>query len=119
MEEILKREIKDFEKEKIRVMVVDKGGKQVYVTEDKDKCAVCSGCKHLQVIPHPDPYDWFESDDVDVVCNLSKTMLENLIRPYEVFNVKRPAFCPLYSNVLTKKQQENFNWAKKIYKERE
>lgn len=113
----MESEIKKMEAMGIEVTVVDSDGKQRYVTPSATSCYSCNGCEHLRLIEHPDPDDWFADDEVDAVCILAETVLDVSMRPYEVSKLEKPAYCPLCSNVLTLKQKENFEWAKKLYKE--
>ena len=39
-------------------------------TDESDSVDTCLRCPHHAVIPDPDPHDWFNDDDVAVVCNL-------------------------------------------------
>ena len=38
--------------------------------EESDSLDICLRCPNHEVIPDPDPDDWFNDDDVAVVCNL-------------------------------------------------
>jgi hypothetical protein len=39
--------------------------------ERSGSAGTCLRCPHHEVIPDPDPHDWFNDDDVAVVCNLA------------------------------------------------
>lgn len=39
-------------------------------SEESDPADTCLRCQHHEVIPDPDPDDWFNDDEVAVVCNL-------------------------------------------------
>ena len=59
----------------------------------------CSECPHHEVLPDPDPDDWFNDDDVKVVCKKTKrkdNVITTACRPY---NIKKetdiPKWCPL------------------------
>ena len=44
----------------------------------------CIDCPHHEVVPDPDPNDWFEDDDVAVQCNLTpdRKKITSGCRPY-------------------------------------
>lgn len=59
----------------------------------------CIDCPHHSVEPDPDPDDWFNDDDVKVVCKKTKRK-DNTItvacRPYQVRQESDvPRWCPL------------------------
>lgn len=65
----------------------------------KKKIKCCMDCSYHKVLPDPDPYDWFNDDDVKVKCTLSrkeKPFITVACRPY---NTRRetliPKWCPL------------------------
>jgi len=55
----------------------------------------CIDCTSHQVLPDPDPFDWFCDDDVKVVCNINKKQITYACRPY---NIRKecdiPNWCP-------------------------
>jgi hypothetical protein len=79
----------------------------------------CTHCKHHQVIPDPDPFDSFCSDDQAIVCLLAKNPSQDLssvhradhsphrvvavaIRPYNLRKEDRvPGWCPLIIDAET------------------
>lgn len=56
----------------------------------------CTDCPFHQVMPDPDPNDWFCDDDVKVLCKKSNRLITSACRPY---NVKKecdiPEWCEL------------------------
>jgi hypothetical protein len=75
----------------------------------------CSDCPFHRVINDRDPSDWFNDDDKAVVCSLvpnpaqdanSKFLanrnphrvVEPAVRPYKVYQVPSPDWCPLKKN---------------------
>ena len=56
----------------------------------------CTECPFHEVLPDPDPYDWFCDDDVRVYCNKANKNITVACRPY---NIKKesevPDWCPL------------------------
>jgi hypothetical protein len=75
--------------------------------------ANCIDCPHHKVIPDPDPTDWFNDDDVAVVCTKTKNpkqkqssdsvaerqgfrIITQMCRPYQTKQEsKTPSWCPL------------------------
>lgn len=56
----------------------------------------CTSCPHHEVVPDPDPDDWFCDDDVRVVCLLAKKTVVSGCRPYRIKKEsERPGWCPL------------------------
>jgi hypothetical protein len=57
----------------------------------------CLDCPHHQVLPDPDPNDWFCDDDEKVVCNKANGRVVTCAnRPYETRKSSVvPAWCPL------------------------
>lgn len=55
----------------------------------------CTQCNEHEVLPDPDPNDWFCYDDVKVVCNILSKHITVACRPY---NIKKecdtPNWCP-------------------------
>ena len=44
----------------------------------------CLDCSQHQVMPDPDPYDWFCDDDVKVVCLKYQKNITVACRPYQI-----------------------------------
>lgn len=74
--------------------------------------AVCAQCPHCKVIGDRDPHDWFNDDDVAVVCSRTKNptqnedskyiseqqsfrVVEGGVRPYQASKVGVPDWCPI------------------------
>lgn len=72
----------------------------------------CINCAFHSIIRDPDPVDWFNDDDVALVCTQKKNshinpdskyladrnphkVVGGSLRPYEVKRVDSPAWCPL------------------------
>lgn len=53
--------------------------------------SLCVQCKHHQIIPDPDPNDWFNDDDVAIICTLSKKPEKDL-EPNSKFCADRQEF---------------------------
>jgi hypothetical protein len=55
----------------------------------------CTECFEHEVLPDPDPNDWFCDDDVKVLCTVTKRFVTTTCRPY---NIKKecgtPDWCP-------------------------
>lgn len=62
------------------------------------KLTNCTQCEFHEVLPDPDPYDWFCDDDVKVICTKKRKNITVACRPY---NTKKetliPDWCPLLS----------------------
>jgi hypothetical protein len=76
----------------------------------------CTDCKYHKVIPDPDPHDWFNDDDVAVVCTIDKNdrldessnrlvlqqehrIITTACRPYHIKKeCETPSWCRLYSD---------------------
>lgn len=63
------------------------------------KLTNCIDCPHHRVMPDPDPTDWFNDDDIKVVCSKHPEVKEITVacRPYN----KReecdiPDWCPMF-----------------------
>ena len=56
----------------------------------------CTNCPFHKVLPDPDPNDWFNYDDIKVVCIKAQKEITCACRPY---NIKKeseiPDWCPL------------------------
>jgi len=72
----------------------------------------CTECPHHEVVPDPDPHDWFCSDDMAVLCKLKKAGVKDTgshagqpwkfkavsvsCRPYNIEKESAvPKWCPL------------------------
>ena len=64
----------------------------------------CTECIHHQVVRDPDPSDWFNDDDVAVLCNLSTRdtnsgRARRITRACRPYNVEKecsvPSWCPM------------------------
>lgn len=56
----------------------------------------CIDCPLHSVLPDPDPDDWFNDDDMKVVCNLAKKEITSACRPYNLRKESDiPNWCPL------------------------
>jgi hypothetical protein len=84
------------------------------VTVNGQEIDNCAKCPHQEVLPDPDPFDWFCDDDVKVKCNLSRSAYEGNerkepyitvgCRPFNVGNkyeTSIPNWCP-----VSKKEKE-------------
>lgn len=59
----------------------------------------CIDCKHHRVEADPDPDDWFNDDDVKVICMLNFKYITSACRPYQTrAECETPAWCPLKEN---------------------
>lgn len=55
----------------------------------------CSKCPNGKVLPDPDPDDWFNADDVKVVCTKENKEVAGALRPHEVGKCDEvPNWCP-------------------------
>lgn len=55
----------------------------------------CIDCKDHEILPDPDPHDWFCDDDVKVVCKIIKKNITVACRPYNTRKeCKIPKWCP-------------------------
>jgi hypothetical protein len=59
----------------------------------------CIDCRKCHTFTDPDPHDWFCDDNQAMVCTATKewTLIEDMLRPYEVKDVEAPSWCPLLS----------------------
>lgn len=56
----------------------------------------CTFCKEHEVLPDPDPYDWFCDDDVKVVCKRAKRDVTVACRPHRIKKeCNTPKWCPI------------------------
>lgn len=56
----------------------------------------CTNCPFHRVLPDPDPDDWFNDDDVKVICTKAEKEITSACRPYNVEKEsKTPQWCPL------------------------
>lgn len=80
----------------------------------------CIDCPNHKVVEDPDPTDWFNQDDVALVC--TKVMkvtdkkseylvdrypfksIDTGLRPYQTKNVKVPQWCPISISALREKK---------------
>lgn len=76
----------------------------------------CNSCLHVKLVSDPDPDDWFNNDDLALVCKLMKplenqflsqaglpyenALIASALRPYEVNKINRPSWCPLAINYV-------------------
>lgn len=60
----------------------------------------CSQCPHSRILPDPDPYDWFNDDDVKLFCEKLKRNVGLALRPYEVNDIDIPKDCPLNKKII-------------------
>lgn len=64
--------------------------------EPQPKPANCMDCKYHQVLPDPDPDDWFCDDDEKVICTLAKRNVTVACRPHHKRKeCTTPSWCPL------------------------
>jgi len=81
--------------------------------EKTTKITSCVQCPHHSVIADPDPHDWFNDDDVAVVCKKTEQepdleseyradrqkhkVISSGDRPYQITesNIQIPKWCPL------------------------
>lgn len=60
------------------------------------KYSNCTECPAHKVLPDPDPNDWFNDDDVKVVCGHADRNITVACRPYRVkAECEVPNWCPL------------------------
>jgi hypothetical protein len=56
----------------------------------------CTQCKSHNVMPDPDPFDWFCDDDVKVFCIEAKRYITEACRPHHIVReCNVPEWCPL------------------------
>jgi len=56
----------------------------------------CIKCPFHEVLPDPDPHDWFCDDDVKVVCRKTGKNITVACRPYAIRReADIPSWCPL------------------------
>lgn len=60
-----------------------------------DEEKTCINCPSHEVLPDPDPYDWFCDDDVKVVCKENGKNITVACRPYRTEKeCEIPKWCP-------------------------
>ena len=91
---VSKDEIKEMEDAGLDVIAINESGKIVYNSAKNSNPNFCDNCRHLRVLPDPDPDDWFNDDDQKVVCGMNKKTIYSMLRPYEVRNITCPTWCP-------------------------
>lgn len=63
----------------------------------------CIDCGYHEIIPDPDPDDWFCDDDVKVVCRSHNRNITVACRPYKVREeCDIPEWCPLLKKKFLK-----------------
>lgn len=59
------------------------------------KISNCIDCTSHQVLPDPDPSDWFCNDDVKVICKVNGKQITCACRPYHIRKeCDIPDWCP-------------------------
>jgi len=59
----------------------------------------CTECGEHVVLPDPDPNDWFNDDDVKVVCRITKREITVACKPYNIKDeCEAPDWCPKKNN---------------------
>lgn len=66
----------------------------------------CNGCCYLNLLPDPDPYDWFEDTDMKAVCLKMKAVIEGALGPFETNKIQKPLYCPKIGRKLTNEEEE-------------
>lgn len=66
----------------------------------------CDSCCYLRLLPDPDPYDWFEQNNMKAVCLSMKAVIEGSLGTGETTNIQKPLYCPKLGRELTKKEIE-------------
>lgn len=62
----------------------------------------CLDCPHHNVLPDPDPDDWFNDDDMRVVCTKAQKDVTRACRPYNLEKESAiPNWCPLLNTQKT------------------
>lgn len=70
--------------------------KEIAMTEVALKIINCMECQYHEVRPDPDPDDWFNDDDVKVVCMKANKNVTVACRPYNIWKESdTPSWCPL------------------------
>ena len=59
------------------------------------KIEKCAQCPHSEILPDPDPWDWFCDDDEKIFCKRLNRTIAAALRPYESDKVDIPSDCPL------------------------
>lgn len=60
----------------------------------------CIECHNHEVLPDPDPDDWFCSDDVKVFCKRASKYITVACRPYATeTECSIPNWCPILDNI--------------------
>ncbi len=64
----------------------------------------CLQCPHHEILPDPDPDDWFCDDDVKVFCHKAEKDITVACRPY---NVEEESVVPDWCPLIKLNNQEN------------
>jgi hypothetical protein len=80
----------------------------------------CLDCPHHEIIPDPDPHDWFCDDDIAIICKLKASRPKESIYAADRASFKRitcacrpymarkeantPDWCPLKEKKVSKKK---------------
>lgn len=68
----------------------------------------CIDCPFHQVKSDPDPNDWFNDDDVKVVCSKTDKTITVACRPYRIRQESEtPEWCPLSQSVNNEKEEKH------------
>lgn len=66
----------------------------------------CDGCCFLRLLHDPNPYDWFEDNEMMAVCCAKKAVIEGAMGPFETNKIQKPLYCPKIGRKLTNEEEE-------------
>jgi hypothetical protein len=101
------REIKEYEKAGIDVIAIGSDGTLDYSTQGMGGCEYCDQCSAFKLLPDPDPFDWFEDNDMKAVClEVNGVIAGSLARPSEWTNIRKPLYCPKLGRELSEEEKK-------------
>ena len=101
------REIKEYEKRGLNVVVIGSDGTLKYSSNDINNDDFCDHCSAFRLLPDPDPYDWFRDGDMKAVCLDVNGVIEgSLEKPSEMVNIMKPLYCPRLGRELTEEEKQ-------------
>ena len=75
-------------------------------SSSSESSPICDKCADFELLPDPDPFDWFRDGDMKAVCHaLNVVFLGGLEDSNEWTNICRPLFCPKLGRNLTDEEK--------------
>ena len=119
LSEKTRREIDKLEEAGIDVVVIGNKVTLDYTTQAKGGDEFCDHCSAFQLLPDPDPHDWFRDGDMKAVCHEVNGLIRGCLEhPSEWTNIRKPLYCPKLGRELSEDDKHEskklLDWAKKM-----